>query len=321
MQTVVLLVATLLTTAQLEVKLEQVAPANAGVDFRRSDGCERAVVLIHGLKVHPFSSRKVDAAAFHGWQQAESELVHTLSSSCDVFALAYSQNVAVEEIAASQKVRQRLQTLQALGYDEISLIGHSAGGLIARQLAEDCPSLGITKVVQAGSPNTGSCWARGTIAVRSPQEVFLSSLTQAARTASLNGRQTCRIPDQVEFVCVVGDLGPYRLTGTVPAYGDYTVQFAVQANPYGDGMVSAESQWPFDLRQQGVPMVTVDADHCEMMHCPQGIEQIVKLVETKQPRWTMEQVEEAEKKLGRADRFCCEFPRLRKNAADGESGQ
>jgi pimeloyl-ACP methyl ester carboxylesterase len=305
MQTLALLVVALVTAAPLDVKFVQVAPADAGEAYHRSAACPRAVVLIHGLKIHPFSSQACNTASLHAWQQADSDLVHSLSSSADVYALAYSQNVAIDEIAAAQSVHKRLRTLKTLGYEEFVLVGNSAGGLVARQLAEDYPAIGITKVIQAGSPNTGSYWARGTIAVRAPQEVFLTSLTDAARETSLANRQTCRVPKQVEFVCLVGDLEPYRLAGSVTVCPWYNVEFCAQANPYGDGMVSAESQWPEDLRRQGVPMVTVDADHCEMMHSPAAIEQIVKLVQTKQPRWNVQQVKAAEEKLGTADRFCC----------------
>jgi len=135
--------------------------------------------------------------------------------------------------------------------------------------------------------------------------VFLSSLTEAAREAALAKRATHLVPKQIEFVCMVGDLGPYRLAGSMPIWPSYSIAFCAQANPYGDGLVSAESQWAPDLRRQGIPMLTVDADHCEMMHSAAAIEQIVKLVQTRQPRWTAEQVKAAEESLGTADRFCC----------------
>lgn len=313
----VLLLTTIVSAAPVEVKLFQVSPSVANEKFHRSDNCRRAVVLIHGLKIHPLSARKVNAAALHGWQEAGSDLVRRLTPSCDVFALAYSQNSAIEEIAGARPLRQQLAKLKRLGYQEVVLVGNSAGGLVARQLAEDFPEIGITKVIQTGTPNTGSCWACGTIAVCAPQEVFLSSLTEAAREAFLTNRTKCRVPEQTEFVCLVGDLGPYRLAGSVPVWPSYKVAFCTQANPYGDGLVSAESQWPSDLRRQGIPMVKVNADHCEMMYCESAVDAIVKLVQTKQRRWSAAEVEQAEHELGQADRFCCEFGCVRQDDQHG----
>src|SRR6266481_2076616 len=53
----------------------------------------------------------------------------------DVFALAYSQEVGVERVAETPVLRQAVSKLKALGYREVVLVGHSAGGLVARQTA------------------------------------------------------------------------------------------------------------------------------------------------------------------------------------------
>src|SRR5207244_2414497 len=124
----------------------------------------------------------------------------------DVFAFAYSQDVPLETVADGPGLRDGVRRLKALGYREIVLVGHSAGGLVARQFVEDYPGAGVTKVVQVCAPNGGSAWAKARMAVRKKQEAFLASLTRKDRRLSLHERAEKRIPADVEFVCVVARL-------------------------------------------------------------------------------------------------------------------
>jgi pimeloyl-ACP methyl ester carboxylesterase len=313
MQLTSLVLVAALSAVPIETKFAQVAPApqeatestaSASNLHRRTS--TRAVVLIHGLKIHPLSSHKAQIADFHEWQKPDSDLVSKLSPHADIYALAYSQNAPVDVIAAAPALRKQVRRLQARGYQQIVMIGHSAGGLIARQFVEDQPRAGVTKVIQVGSPNAGSCWAHATIGVREPQEAFLTSLTSDARTKRCEESGKV-IPDGVEFVCLVGDLEPYSI-GT-PAWLESWVPlgFRVCADPFGDGLVSADSQWPADLREQGVPMMRVDADHCEMMHCEQTISTINHVVRSSQPRWDAQRLASSQEALGEADRFRVEF--------------
>lgn len=66
-------------------------------DLRRTTGRRRAVVLLHGLKLHPFSAENAAKPALHGWQEPGSALVSLLGEGADVFAFAYAQTAPVEK--------------------------------------------------------------------------------------------------------------------------------------------------------------------------------------------------------------------------------
>ena len=127
----------------------QVAPAPRTADeIARSAGQDRAVVLLHGLWVHPFNQHNVGKAFLHAWQKPGSLMVKRLAQNADVYSFGYAQDVAVEDIAAGPGLDQCVKRLRELGYQSIVLVGHSAGGLIARQYVEDNPDSGVTKVIQ-----------------------------------------------------------------------------------------------------------------------------------------------------------------------------
>src|SRR5262249_18474068 len=155
-----------------------------------------------------------------------------------VFAFAYGQTVPVDTIAALPSLRCGIWRLRELGYKEIVLVGFSAGGLVARQVVEDEPDLGVTKVIQVCTPNGGPSWARLKAAGPANQKPFLQSLTKETRGRSLEGRAGKRIPDGVQFVCAVG-----------------------AGMGISDGVVSTHSQWPEDLQRQGIPAVLFRTEH------------------------------------------------------------
>ncbi|MCS6850801.1 MAG: alpha/beta hydrolase [Gemmataceae bacterium] len=119
----------------------------------RSPGQTRAVLLLHGLRPHVFREADVAQPGFQDWQQPGCTLVKALSAVADVYASAYGRNATVEDVAHTKALREAVGRLVDLGYQEVILVGHSAGGLIARQLVEDYPDLGVTKVIQVCPPN------------------------------------------------------------------------------------------------------------------------------------------------------------------------
>ncbi len=254
------------------VQFAQVAPREfpAG-DWQRSPDQRRAVILIQGLLPHPFSKDNVNRPTLRDWQKPGSPLVNRLAADADVYAFAYGQTVAVDEIAEHPALRAGLRQLRTMGYREIVAVGYSAGGLIARRLVEEFPDVGVTKVVQVCAPNAGSGWAK-LKAVRKNQQPFLESLTKEERRREMQARLDVFIPDGVEFVCVVGT-------------GAWT----------GDGVVSSRSQWPPDLQAQGIPAVKVATDHLSMVRGSAGDETIAAVVRTSQPRWSQAQVAAARK--------------------------
>jgi pimeloyl-ACP methyl ester carboxylesterase len=234
---------------------EQVAPRPADGRWVRRPDQKRAVVLIHGFHFH-LREESVRKAELRPWQLPNSTLVKELARDADVFAFAYGQNASLKTIAAQPA------------------LGHSAGGLIARQFVEDHPDAGVTKVIQVCSPNEGSPLAD--VQVAEAQRAFLESLTAAARRRSLKERADVHIPKGVQFVCVVATRDRTRTT---------------------DGVVPCASQWSADLRDQGVPARLLTASHREAVRGSPGAKLVAKLVQEEQPRWKPEQVRAALKEI------------------------
>jgi pimeloyl-ACP methyl ester carboxylesterase len=242
----------------------------------RSAKQDRAIVLIHGLSVSPFSKAKVKRPYLRSWQRQDSILVKELARFADVYALAYGQTIACERISGVPLVLSHLRKLKKEGYAQIVLVGHSAGGLVARHLVEDYANLGVTKVIQVCAPNAGSGWAALKISARSVQKAFLESLTHAGRKRILEERKGKLIPAAVEFACVVG---------------------SSRIGVNGDGVVSCHSQWSDDLQAQGIPAYALHTIHWDAVRTAPGAELIATLVKEAQKRWQKDKVKAARKKL------------------------
>jgi pimeloyl-ACP methyl ester carboxylesterase len=258
----------------VETRFAQVAPERPEPMVARSVGQGRAVVLIHGLRPHPFNEGDVHRALFHSWQKPGSRLVRALARDADVFAFAYAENATVGQLASLPTLAEAVRRLQASGYQDIVFVGHSAGGLIARAFVEDHPNAGVTKVIQVCAPNTGSSWAKLHQVVVRGQEEFVRSLTKEERSRELRRRADKLIPLGVQFVCVVG-------IGEV----------------LGDGLVSYTSQWPEDLQAQGVAAVMVFATHLLVLRTTTGVTCVASLVRENVPRWDPSRVAALRRKL------------------------
>lgn len=270
----------LLCLQDYETRFRQIHPEPATEEaFERWDGQARAIVMIQGLKPHPLSEDKPNEAVTASWQNPDSTLAKALKEHADLYIFSYAQNRPVGEIpdaknADGKSFGDYIEAVRALGYGEIVFVGFSAGGLIARQFVEDHPDAGVTRVVQVCSPNGGSSLGGFDLGVRGPQEPFLNSLKKEARREFLAARADKKIPDAVEFVVVMG-------TGA----GD------------GDSAVSRESAWPQELRLQGVPVVELNTLHFAAVRGKKGAALITELATTPQPRWSAEQLADAEKAL------------------------
>jgi pimeloyl-ACP methyl ester carboxylesterase len=260
--------------SSVDTRFAQVAPsAHEVAAFARSPGCSRAVILIHGLRIHPISKLGVVRAAFSDWQTEASSLVKQLERDCDVYAFAYAQTAPADEIAEAPDLGDSVRRVQLLGYREIVLVGYSAGGVIARNFVEDNPDAGVTKVVQVCAPNAGSGWA-SLPSLCKQQTEFLRSLTKQKRLRALDTRASRMLPPKVEFVCIVG-------TGTGT----------------GDGLVAKRSQWSDDLQAQGVPAVAISDTHWHILHGKKGVDLIASLIRDTQPRWDRARVLAARKEI------------------------
>jgi hypothetical protein len=289
-----------LATDAVDPEFVQVAPKpREAFTIERTKGQRRAVVLIQGLYAHPFSNRNVLEARLQRWQRPGSDLVKALGGDSDVFAFAYSQNVEAERIAEASGLGKRVRRLKELGYSEIVLVGHSAGGLIARQLVEEEPDVGVTKIIQVCPPNGGTSWAKAELGVRRRQEPFLESLTKKSRQQLLAERADKKIPDRVEFVVLAGRINidiDTRVT-VESQKGKQPITLIAEVNKQGDGVVSCECQWPKDLQEQGIPVVVLPKDHFSILRGDAGVQEIAKLVREPQPRWKPERVAEMRRAL------------------------
>jgi len=232
----------------------------------------KAVILVHGLKlqlVHPDKALRTEQ---HDWQQPDSHMVKELGRDFDVYAFAYAQSAPVDAVASSQGLRDRVAGVVAAGYREVVLIGHSAGGVIARQFVERYPDAGVTKVIQVACPNYGAVLANIGIGVPKPQAGFIKSLAPEPR------REICKacpspIPKSVEFCTVVCQYGRFK----------------------GDSMVDFASQWPEDLQKLGIPAVLVPVSHNNAIKDPVAVKEIAALARGTITRWTDDEVAQARK--------------------------
>ena len=258
---------------KVESLCEQVAPVPADAKWTRSADKTQAVVLIHGFYFH-FRDKSVPKASLRPWQNADSTLVKELAKSADVFVFAYGQNGSVDAIVKDSKLAANISELRKLGYKDIVLVGHSAGGLIARQFVEDHPDAGVTKVVQVCTPNGGSPLA-GFQAPKS-QQAFLACLSENGRQQCLKDRAAKQIPAKIQFVCVV-------------ARGD--------GKTGSDGVVPCVSQWTADLQKQGIPALGMLGDHRAVVRDSKMAQTIAEAVNGAQSRWTAERIEKAKKEI------------------------
>ena len=129
------------------------------------------------------------------------------------------------------------------------------------------------------------------------QEDFLGSLARAHRQDQLEERRDKKIPADVEFVCLVGQmvLG-FEVEGSWEL-GRSQVKLAAATDARGDGVVGCDGQWTEDLQAQGIPAVPLEIDHVLVLRRRVGVEKIADLVRTQQARLTAADVAEIRGKL------------------------
>jgi hypothetical protein len=254
----------------LPTKFWGIAPAVQELDTLKPKH-DRAVVLLHGLLPRPLHPERAEQPDVHSWQTPNGELVKTLTDEFDVFGFSYAQTGPVDTVALSSGLRNGVAALKKAGYKEIALVGHSAGGIIARRFVELYPDAGVTKLVTVAAPFLGSGWARlPNFTLPKTQVAFIQSLLPEIREAVTKER-VCTIADGVEVCCVVCKLP--RLDN--------------------DTVVGLKSQWPEELQKQGVAAVLVGCNHFEAMTCDKGVKALQELLKGRVVRWKDDEVTKA----------------------------
>lgn len=260
--------------AELPTEFRQVAPERKGTDTANPPRSkDRAVLLIPGLKIHPFKPSNAMRPEIRDYQQPGSELVRTLAKASDVFAFGYAQTMSLDDVARSPGLLAAVTEMKKAGYTEIVLVGHSAGGVIARVFAETHPDSGVTKVITVAAPHCGSEIANLKVGYPKVQAAFVESLSPEARTRAGFGK----IHDKLQMACIVCKLKP--------------IDF--------DGLVGIRSQWPEECRKAGVPAALVQVDHWHAMLNTASITVIADLTKQKLVRWSEDEAEQARKVLFR----------------------
>lgn len=238
---------------------------------------DRAVLLVHGLIPRPVQPSKAAVPEPHSWQKPDSHLVKKLADDFDVFGFSYAQTIPVDGVCWSRGLRDAVKALKAAGYKDIVVVGHSAGGVIVRQFAEQFPESGITKIIIVAAPHNGSPWALlPQFGLAATQVPFIKSLAPQPR---LEQCLKCKpFAEGLEVCCVVCKLP--RMAG--------------------DTIVPAASQWPEEFQKQGVPAALIAVNHFDAVRSPEGAALIAELAREKLTRWTPEQVEQGRRTL--ADR-------------------
>lgn len=263
--------------AEIATELWQVAPDGGGKAWvapaERRDKT-RAVVLIPGLYVHTIKPARANLPDRRPWQDPKGELVRVLAPDFDVFAFGYGQTISVDEVAKSAGLKDAVTRVREAGYKEIVLVGHSAGGVVARHFVEANPNAGVTKVIAVASPFGGVEIANAKLGVPKVQEPFVRSLAPDARTEAMKAAKNPP-GNGVPFACVVCKL---KLVDS-------------------DGLVPTRSQWPDDLQKCGVPVVHSPVHHFLVMQNANAAKAIAELAREKLARWSPTETDTARKVL------------------------
>ena len=147
-----------------------------------TDAKATGVMLIHGLgQIRHFMWPMARRLRRAGWP----------------VALAGYPSMRLPIEAATERVGQQVaQAAAAKGWNQVHLVGHSLGGLIARRLATTRADLNIGRVVQIGSPNGGT-----------PVAEFMSRWAMARWILGPVLTQVTAFPRHVPVATQVGAIG------------------------------------------------------------------------------------------------------------------
>ncbi len=222
----------------------------------------KAVLCIPGLYPHPLRPERATKPEMHPWFEPKAPLLAALAPDFDVYAFGYAQTLPVDSVASSNGMRETIAKLKTAGYREIVLVGHSAGGIVAHQFAVRFPDSGVTKVIPVAAPYSGSDLAELNVGLPWTQVSYIKSLAPQPRQATL--KEDKAFPKTIEYCAMLCKVS--RLPNDI--------------------MVNLESQWPPEVRQQGLPAALVNANHFEVLKSTIGVSTTVDLASSKLIRWS-----------------------------------
>lgn len=229
----------------------------------------KAVLCIPGLYPHPLRPEKATLPEMHPWFEPKAPLLAALAGEFDVYAFGYAQTVPIDLVADCNGLRNAVERLRKAGYAEIVLVGHSAGGLVAHHFAERNPKSGVTKVIPVSAPYTGSDLADITLPLPRTQVSYIKSLAPQPRKDAIAAIKA--FPKDIEICCVLCKVS--RLPNDI--------------------MVGLDSQWPEEVRKQGIPATLVAVNHFEAIKAPQGVTMVADLAKAKLVRWEQADITKA----------------------------
>ncbi|MBI5278372.1 MAG: alpha/beta fold hydrolase [Burkholderiales bacterium] len=223
----------------------------------------RVLVLVHGLAMNP-----------RQWKRGDGNFGRDLAAACGSIALHLHYNTGRAIDTNGRDFAQLLQKLVMqwpVPVEEIVIVGHSMGGLVARSACRHAAERGDTwlgllrSMVFLGTPHHGAALERGGHAV----EVLLGANAYSAAFARLAGLRSAGIMDLRHG----SDAGP--LPAGVHCYAVAGVLDGRKAKLLGDGLVTVDSA----LGRHADPArhlamaeqaqwIAAGHGHIELMHSP-----------------------------------------------------
>jgi pimeloyl-ACP methyl ester carboxylesterase len=248
----------------------------------------KSVVLVHGLD-HP---GKV-------WQNLAPELA---KENYNVFFMEYPNDQPV--VKSSQLFFEELQELKEFGIDSISIVAHSMGGLVSREMLTS-PKLEyhksvndgllpkVAKLIMVGTPNHGSQMARfrlfgemrdhlarlskgntswlGAI-LDGAGEAKIDLLPESSFLTELNGRLH---PEDLEMFIIAGISSPWQESDISRMVGDLRKEVPEDKQKLVDDIGESLISMTHDLgdglvtvesaRLEGISLRTVEGTHLSMI--------------------------------------------------------
>lgn len=227
-------------------------------------------VFVHGLGCSDRSWQAGGSAEVHIGEEIERDLGHTS------LYLRYNSGLSIAENgAALARLLDQLVQAWPAGDCELTLIGHSMGGLLARsaleQASAQAPWKAATRaLICIGSPNTGAPLARHGEQLQRALDAFAVT-APLGRLGSARSRGIKDLHDGLDALEIPG--GAHIAQRYIGAHLGAAADGAL-ASLFGDGLVPIASATTIDGRTPTTHVVLNDVGHLGLLNDPRVLEQI-----------------------------------------------